>query len=232
MEYSPTENDRPRAIGINTTLSPSIASLPVRSFTTPLQHSTSLGSSRQNAEYSGHKYPDTTPTRRPFNWRDVYPTDQYNHGFTNQDHSPFAGRHTDPLQSTSRFSSFTPDSMGSQPDSARSQRDSQSPAHYAGLQANSAAAQVTSDQTKLAVPQVPYDLANPAASQVNYNQTNTAALRVSHDQANTAAPQVTNEPERYNIPNSPARGNTLRSSARLNQEADPTSPQKSNLSNT
>ncbi|MCJ1245165.1 hypothetical protein MMC30_002366 [Trapelia coarctata] len=193
MEYSSAEKHRGRAIGINNASSPSMLSLPVRSFTTPFEHSTSLGSSRQNAEYSSHQNLDGTPTRRPFNWRDVYPADQYNHGFTNQDYTPFGGHHTDPLQSVSRFSSFTPDSMGSQPDSARSQRDSQSPAQHAGNQANTAAAQVK------------YDQINAAAAQVNYDQINTAAPQVKYDETNTAAPQVTYEPERYSNLNSPAR---------------------------
>lgn len=216
MEYSSAEKDRGRAMGFNIALSPSMISVPVRSFTTPLDRSTSLRSSRQYADYSGHQHLGATPTRRPFNWEDVYPTDQYNHAFNNQAYTPFAGRHTEPLQSTSRFPSFTPDSMGSQPDSVRSQRDSQSPTHHAGHQATAAAPQMTYDQTNTTAPQVNYDQTHVTAPQVNYDQANTAASKVKYDQTNTAAPQMTYEPQRYSITNSAAKGNALCISAKVN----------------
>lgn len=153
MEYSPAMEKGGRTIAAKTTSSPAMKSLPaVRSFTTPLEHTTAPGSSGQKEEYSGNQHL-CTPTSRPFNWRDVYPMDQKTHAFANQDYTSFEGPHTDPLQSTSRFPSFTPDSTRSQP-------NSQSPVHSAGLQTN------------------------PAASHVAY------------------------ETDRYNLQNSPVRGNT------------------------
>jgi len=127
-----------RALAAKTIPSPATNSLPaVRSFTTPLEHTTAPGSSRQSEEYSGNQHLGT-PTSRPFNWKDVYPMDQNTHAFANQDYTSFAGRHTDPLQSTSRFSSFTPDSTRSQP-------NSQSPVHFTSPQANPAASQVADE---------------------------------------------------------------------------------------
>lgn len=138
MEYSPAVDKGGRATVPMTTPSPAMESLPaVRSFTTPLEHTTASGSSRQNEEYSGNQHLGT-PTTRPFNWRDVYPVDQNAHAFANQDYTLLAGRHTDPLQSTSRFSSFTPDSTRSQP-------NSQSPIRFTGHQADPAASQVTNE---------------------------------------------------------------------------------------
>ena len=61
--------------------------------------------------------------------------DQNAHAFANQDYTLLSGRHTDPLRSTPRFESFTPES-------ARSQPNSQSPVHLAGMQVIPAASQV------------------------------------------------------------------------------------------
>lgn len=166
MEYSPTtEKDRGCAIGVNTTTSPPMISrMAVRSFTTPLENTTAQGPSRRNDEYSGSHH-QTTATNRPFNWKDVYPTEQHNHVHANQEYTSFVGRHTDPgLQPTSRFSSFIPDSTRSQP-------DAQGPARLEG-----------------------------------------------HQTSATAASQVTYEPERYDIPNSPARGKTSRISVSSTSE--------------